>query len=71
MRAITSHMIAYLNLFLRDLSLLKMPKFKYSTAAHCVHQAKKRKRSQREYTVRCHEEQECAAATRKQLYVRR
>ena len=36
-----------------------MPKFKCSTAAHSAHQAKKRKRSQREDPVRRQEGQEC------------
>ena len=56
-------------LILRDLSLLKMPKFKRATAAHCARQAKKTKRSQREDPVRHHEEQGCNAAARRQLCV--
>ena len=39
-----------------------MPKFKCATAAQCVWQAKKRKRSQREDPVRLQEEQECNTA---------
>ena len=62
-------MTAYLNLFPRDLSPLKMPKFKCSTAAHCACQAKKRKRSQREDPVRRQDEQECNTAAGQQLCV--
>ena len=62
-------MVAYLNLFSRDLSHLKMPKFKRSTVAHCARQAKKRKRSQREDPVRRQEEQERNAVTRQRFRV--
>ena len=66
---LTSHYHGIIFEFTRDLSHLKMPKFKRSTAAHCACQAKKRKRSQREDPVWRQEEQERNTAARQQLCV--